>query len=316
MDSTPSASRPRAEALWRLGEQCNFRCDYCFRDGRRADGVVRWDADAVAASLDRTGRRWRLHLTGGEPFLHPDILPLCRALARDHELSINTNLSTDNVLALTSTVSPRPVHSINASIHVVEREKHGGGVEQFLDLLLEVQRRGFRIRLFYVVHPALWSRMARDLDHYRNRGVNEIYLKLFRGRHSGRTYPRAYSRAQRGWLVEHGLPPDEQNLFTGARFIGRLCGAGQSGFSIGADGSVTRCDGVADRHGHLLDGVRFESGPRPCPRLHCTCPYQGYKWTLPERSRSREAFTFARWMAARGKAEVLRRFSRRRFDSR
>jgi len=312
MDPAPSRPRPRAEALWRLGERCHFSCGYCFRDGRQGSDVVRWDADAVAAGLDRTGRRWRLHLTGGEPFLHPDILPLCRVLTRRHELSINTNLSTDNVTEFAGTVRPDGIHSVNASIHVGERERRGGGVERFLDRLLELQGRGFRIRLFYVVHPALWSRVARDLDHYRRRGVNEIYLKLFRGRESGRTYPRAYARGERSWLIEHGLPSGERNLLAGARFIGRLCSAGQSGFSIAANGDVTRCDGVADRHGHLREGIRFNSGPKPCPRLHCTCPYQGYKWALPERSRVREAVTFARWLPGRVKAEALHRLSRGR----
>src|ERR1039458_3239170 len=47
--------------------------------------------------FNSTGKIWLLHLTGGEPFFHPDFVRLCRTLTSRHFISVNSNLSSHRV---------------------------------------------------------------------------------------------------------------------------------------------------------------------------------------------------------------------------
>jgi len=70
--------------LWKTNRRCNLRCDYCFSSG--TDLAVedplcgKFSPDHIARRFDDTGQSWLIILTGGEPFLYPDVLGLCREL--------------------------------------------------------------------------------------------------------------------------------------------------------------------------------------------------------------------------------------------
>ncbi|MEV5413173.1 radical SAM protein [Thermopolyspora sp. NPDC052614] len=70
------------KALVQITERCNLHCAHCFV----SSGA--WGQDMRLEDLTRTvfprllrARVRRITLTGGEPFVHPDILEICRVLA-------------------------------------------------------------------------------------------------------------------------------------------------------------------------------------------------------------------------------------------
>ncbi len=76
---------------WHLTEECNLRCAHCYQE-KQAGGVlslagmlhVLAEFRALLAALEeRRGAPLRAHITvtGGEPFLHPEFLPLLGSLA-------------------------------------------------------------------------------------------------------------------------------------------------------------------------------------------------------------------------------------------
>ena len=274
-------SGPEYMVVWNLNSLCNFRCEYCFLSAeslsREHPDVGHYSPEHIARCFDDTGRVWRVHMSGGEPFLYPDFAELCRLLTRRHFISINTNLSSNEVMSFGATISPERVLTINAGLHLVEREKRAVGVEKYLEKFLYLQERGFKIRLEYVVYPPLLGRVKEDVEILRARGVQLVNLKMFRGTFAGRVYPGAYTEEEKNLLEEIALDSRELEILDGRHeFFGRLCAAGHRSFNMDQSGNLNRCLTIKKPHGNLFTGKsRFDKQPRPCTATLCKCPYEG-----------------------------------------
>lgn len=288
------------EADWLLLFTCNFRCPYCFfppemlgerlvPHGTPAD----WEAGFAA-----TRRRWLLHVTGGEPFLHPSFVELCDRLARRHVLSINTNLSHPSVDAFAATIDPTRVHFLNAAVHPEQRTRHGG-LAPFVERVHRLRDRGFMVLASVVMTPDAIERFP-ALDHGLRRDGIVAIPKAARGDWSGRRYPEAYTPAERAaiarwldaarpayarewaWMGEAptiAMLSDDRLLESVPDYRGRACGSGQTFVRIDPDGTVLRC-GSGERLGNVLARtVRLRDRPTPCDTTYC--PYFCEKYTRP-----------------------------------
>ena len=292
----PLSEESEYQVQWRLNERCNFRCAYCFREGRdqhRADehpDCGKYSPEHIARSFDSvfapngrknvaTGKTWRIRLTGGEPFLYPGFIALAQALTRRHRLAVNTNLSAPAVRDFADQIAPSRVHSINATLHLHEVEKRGL-MARWFETFLYFQQKGFNIRLVCLTHPLLLGRLASDLEHFRAQGVARTYVKIFRGPWNGRHYPAAFTSEERRLIQKTGLSEDEQLILDGrVCFLSLYCGAGCIAFDMDVRGTLTRCSGVKTPHGNLFEGqFNPDTQPRPCPVLTCACPYQGMRF--------------------------------------
>lgn len=94
-----------------LTDACNYRCVYCYQ-GKAPDGqpakhfMAIEDVEHIVLKIKGINPQCRVILTGGEPFLHKDILAVCRLLeVQELAFSILTNgsLIDDNVAATLAT---------------------------------------------------------------------------------------------------------------------------------------------------------------------------------------------------------------------
>lgn len=84
---------------WHITNLCNLRCKHCYQDDFSREKDLDWTglkmiADHLTATLKGWGRPACIHLTGGEPLLKQEFLPLLNRLDRNpavEELGIITN---------------------------------------------------------------------------------------------------------------------------------------------------------------------------------------------------------------------------------
>lgn len=84
---------------WHITNSCNLRCLHCYQDDFSHDQDLNWPglkevSDNLLEALKNWGRRGCIHLTGGEPFLKPELFPLLAYLNEKspvEELGIITN---------------------------------------------------------------------------------------------------------------------------------------------------------------------------------------------------------------------------------
>jgi len=87
---------------WHLTERCNLRCLHCYQDGRPAGEMTPEEIDRTITILSDTISQWSdlygipfspsINVTGGEPFLRPDLSDILASLDRNNfDVYILTN---------------------------------------------------------------------------------------------------------------------------------------------------------------------------------------------------------------------------------
>jgi len=173
--------------IWSPSLLCNLNCFYCYYDenvkfsltrqlGAKAKqkdliGILRTlkhassyprkkniDINRIVSTLDQTGRKFLICITGGEPFLIPNIMEMCTTLTRNHYIALITNLVTGNIKEFTEKIDPSRATTINASLHITEFEKRN-----LLDLYISnfhlCKNKGFGIFAFVVGHPSFLNKV-------------------------------------------------------------------------------------------------------------------------------------------------------------
>jgi MoaA/NifB/PqqE/SkfB family radical SAM enzyme len=294
----PAASSPTSapvfdyemEGDWELLWTCNYRCPYCFVSLEKLGSKIRTSAspEQWAAAFDATGKRWLIHMTGGEPTIYPDFPKLCEALTRRHLISLNSNLSRPTARALASRVDPRRVSFVNAGLHPGERLRRNG-FEAFANNARFLRDTGFRVFVTAVATPIVIANLPALAASCAAQGLH-IAPKILRTPYEGKLYPWAYTREQKNRLrtyiararehytrVYEGWPrpsidvlSDDEFLDGLPNFRGRSCSAGVRFVGISHDGEVHRCNPARSSMGNLLQGtVRFAEAPSPCDTSYC-----------------------------------------------
>ena len=277
------SSGPKYVMAWNLNSLCNFRCEYCFCSkeslSKEHPDVGKYSPGHIAGCFDNTGKTWRIHMSGGEPFVYPDYVTLTRLLTKNHYISINTNLSTGNVFQFGDAVPPGKVLTMNAGIHILEREKKKDGVSKYIEKFLYLQDKGFNIRLEYVAYPPLFSRLKKDMAFFASQGVKIVNLKMFRGTYNGKVYPHSYTEEEKEIISQKALDTREMEIMNeNVNFYRRLCSAGETSFNMDPSGNLFRCLTVKECYGNFFSSkFRMDKKPRPCPAKKCGCPYEGIR---------------------------------------
>lgn len=114
------------KALVQITERCNLHCGHCFvSSGDWGDHMpLEFIVDRVIPRLKAAGVQ-RLTLTGGEPFVHPDIMAICRAVrSAGLPLGICTNATSTSDDQIAELVGLGEVH-VNVSFDGFRPESHG-----------------------------------------------------------------------------------------------------------------------------------------------------------------------------------------------
>ncbi len=280
---------------WLINQRCNFVCKYCFFppevNAVEHAGVGSFTPQEIADRFDETNKSWWIMLTGGEPFLYPNFIEVVEKLTKNHYVMINTNFSINTVKEFADTIDPERIYSINAALHIEERERFGN-LQAYIDRVLYFQERGFQVRVEYVVYPSLFDRIEDDIKMLKDAGVEIINLKTFRGMYNGISYPSAYSKEQREYIDANALDPLEVELIdTSYSFFGKPCSSGRDFFQMDPAGDITRCGTSSKVLFNLRDGITFSETDRPCPFPKCGCPYEGIHRTDTKKAKFREIVT-------------------------
>lgn len=114
------------KALVQITERCNLHCAHCFVSSTKegTDLSLRELTDLVIPRL-RRARVERITLTGGEPFVHPGLMALCRHLADiDMPVGICTNATQTTDEQIEQLAALGNVH-VNVSLDGFRPETHG-----------------------------------------------------------------------------------------------------------------------------------------------------------------------------------------------
>lgn len=275
-------------ASWYITDRCNFDCPYCFiyhPAGAKgflksiADRVkqpsppkhdLHKELDAVLARFLETGMTFTFGFTGGEPFVFPRFIDICRSIAAHDRfmISLDTNLTMRNIDEFIEAAPPDKVEYISAALHLEERKRIYGSIDPFLDNVGTLMERGYTVVVNHVMHPDVFEGLDDVYGHCMERGVR-LKLKPFKGVHGGKAYPQSYTTEQRRLIDE--LSPTPQYDLRSRHFTGLQCKAGRNLIRIWPTGDITRCVGDYSLLGNIYTGFELYESPRPCIIETCPC---------------------------------------------
>lgn len=256
---------------WHLTNRCNFYCEYCHSQIRKVLNKEHLDEPSASLVIQRFNEivgTCAIHMSGGEPFLFPDFVQLCQGLTRRHYISINTNLSIDNLLSFSNIIDPNRVLFINAALHIAERELKNESVNKFIDNIIILQNRRFNVKALYVVYPPLIDRFADDISRLREGGVQRISPKVFKGVYNGKRYPDNYTENEKIKIMNKSKDYQFNKPYLEGQmsFTGQQCTAGKRFFKINVTGDIQRCATVKGNYGNLYLGTfKPNEVVQPCP---------------------------------------------------
>lgn len=259
--------RGQIRFTWNMLYDCNYRCSYCFFDGKWEEYKKR----NIYLSVDEWMKYWNniykkygscaILITGGEPFVYPNFVDLIRKLSAVHyPINISSNASGD----IESFVEKIDLQRVSLSISFQPEFEN---LEKFLKKLVFLRRHKCEGCINLVAYPPF----LKDLSYYEQRfkSIGEDLKKIpFWGKYQGRDYPAGYTQEERKII---GI---DDNWFNKVRKKGKICQAGHKVALIFPDGKVARCGQVGERVliGNFLDpDFRLFDKPMPCDVENCPC---------------------------------------------
>lgn len=261
---------------WEITQNCNFACEYCINpDVNLVPPPPIFSPEELKHHFDRTNKSWLILITGGEPFLYPDFVKVCKVLTEKHHLQITSNISTANVIDFANQIDPNRVFNISASWHKAERHKRNLQ-QDFEKKCLYLKEKGFNIIVNLIAYPQFIDEIENDIQHFHDLGLDTMVFG-FRGIYEGKHYPYDYPENEKALLKKYAIDDTEYKIATQEMdFFGRYCDAGRSYFSMKHNGDIGRCFSLSKKISNFFeDGIKFQEKLTPCISHNCIDCYNG-----------------------------------------
>jgi MoaA/NifB/PqqE/SkfB family radical SAM enzyme len=271
--TAPLAPFSHLSSLWIqvTGTWCNLQCTHCFnRSGPREPWLKRLDAATVRRAIaegEGLGVK-EIYFTGGEPFLHPDILDLLAAALKAAPTTVLTNgtritpLVADQLAALAA-ASPYSFE-VRISLDDVDREKNDrvrgqGAFDKAIRALRLLTDRGLlpiltATEILQTELPPGAGMYERFRDFLLSQGVRKPRVKIIPVFAMGRLSP-----GEGRLLSEETLQGFDRSLLqcTDTRVV--------------AEGGVYACPILAGLAGARLSSGSLAESLKPCALYHPAC---------------------------------------------
>ena len=262
---------------WNIGTACNYRCTYCTQRDKRDRTRLAGNIERFLASFAKLPGRWEVKLSGGEPFVHPELDSIAAGLAAlGHRISVVTNLSaTRERLASFVNAAGGRVGVFSASLHL----RYVPDLDGFLARALFVEKLLISTADSSLPKPRL------NVTTVAKRDALPGLLKLARRfAETGLTF-KIQPEKQNSRVIDYTEEERELLLALGGhnltgeidhRYLGRPCWAGACSMILDDEGEAWRCyparKARRDRLGSFLDeGFTLASSPTPCTYESCYC---------------------------------------------
>lgn len=271
--SAPTAPFVGLATLWVqiTGTWCNLECRHCINaSGPKAPWLKPLDAATIRRAIDEAEGAGvkEIYFTGGEPFLHREILPLLEralAVAPTTVLTNGTLIGPPEADALAAMAARAPYSlEIRVSLDDTDREKNDrvrgeGAWAKAVDAVRLLRARGLlpivtATEITRDEHPAGAGMYERFRDFLRAQGVERPRVKIMPvfglGRHP----------------ADPTAPLTEEDLEGFDRTVLQCADA-----RVVAAGGVYACPILAGLEGARLSPASLADSFRPAPLYHPTC---------------------------------------------
>lgn len=258
---------------WNINTTCNYRCSYCTQ--RFLDDRKRWlrDGAAFLRGFAKLEGRWEIKISGGEPFLHPNLCEIVAGLREiNHTVSVVTNFSADEQrLSAFLEAAGTALRVFSASLHL-EYVGAPAEIEAFINKAKWMQAQlppEASLNVTCVATRANLPRLEAITALFARRGLS---FKVQPEKQEREVIQ--YTQEERDLILRLGGHNGIGEI--APSYQGRPCWAGSLSFTLDDKGNAWRCYPArrfgAQYLGNFLDGsFRLARGPSACLYAYCNC---------------------------------------------
>ncbi|MBL7056149.1 radical SAM protein [Candidatus Woesearchaeota archaeon] len=280
---------------------CNYKCSFCYTPGRTEElplkhklynikekyknlllgkkNMKEVGIDNLSSGLKSFPEDTLVSISGGEPFIFPKFVELCKLITRKHDIRIATNLSHKNVYKFAEEIDAKKVYLIIGGFHIAEAEKFGN-VDSFISNVQHLKRKGFAVSVVCVMYPETFERFSKYHKLFKSNNI-DLLPRIYDGFYKMKKYPESYTEIEREFIKKYSKhyskQIEEQNtFFQNNNFQGQNCLAGKAMVFIYPDGNAYRCSDDKMYLGHIGKGnIKLLKKAKKCRVSKCSCPSWG-----------------------------------------
>lgn len=270
MGHTGDALIPGIE--WEITTRCNYRCSYC---SQKQYSSLLWKdcSDEVVESvyeiLRGSGEPWLVKLAGGEPFVHPRFLEICRWLVKSsHRVCTTTNFSApERKLDEFITATGDSLEYVVASLHPSQVKDIDGYIEK-ARYFQSAKRPATKFTVTSVAVEENMDVLKYAASRLTEYGVRFEVAPLKNNGSYVEPESSEFSEFAGRWVLKS--VKEIKHL----RSMGTVCHTGRKFCRITTEGDVLRCYNLQPLMymGNVKDGTfNWFDSVKPCLALKCTC---------------------------------------------
>jgi len=261
-------THPKVRFTWNISYDCNYRCSYCFFNGKWEEYRKR----NTYLSVDEWMKYWNaiyekhgkifLVITGGEPFIYPNFINLIKRLSK---ICFHINISTNSSMNLSKFIQEIDPKNVSVSLSF---QREFDTIDSFIERVKLVRKYNFKGCLNLVAYPPFLANLQGDKDKLKSETGEEFKIIPFFGSYKDVKYPEGYNQEERKLI---GI---DDAWFDKVQKRGDLCSAGHTSALIFPDGKVSRCGQIGEKLiiGNLFDpGFDLLDGSMTCDTEYCPC---------------------------------------------
>ncbi|MFX1392250.1 MAG: radical SAM protein [Promethearchaeota archaeon] len=250
--------------VWQPYYNCNLNCAYCIvKDLRKTTKISKINISALMKFLNETNKIFNIDISGGEPFLFPNLIESCIEITKNHYITISTNLITGKIKEFSEKIDPKRVIIIYASLHTKELENLDL-LDEFINNFHLFKERGFNISVYEVAYPPILDEIDKYKEFLQREGI-KLNFKPYIGEYKGKRYPDSYTGQE--FKIFNFKKKYEIGLFQ----RGNICNAGYNVFFINVKGNITYCFKIDKLMGKIYHNIKFRNKLIRCPVKFCPC---------------------------------------------
>ena len=259
---------PKIRFTWNISYDCNYRCSYCFFEGKWEDYRKR----NIYLSVDDWMKHWNrirekygeifLVITGGEPLIYPNFVELIKRLSK---ICAHINVSTNSSMNLLKFIKETDPEKVSISLSF---QREFDSLEAFIEKVKLVRKHNFQGCLNLVAYPPFLERLENDKKKLMLETQEEFKIIPFFGVYKGLEYPQGYTQEERQLI---GI---DDKWFNKVRRKGSLCPAGHTSVFLFPDGKVARCGQIGEKAvlGSFFDpSLQLHDKSMICDAEYCPC---------------------------------------------
>ncbi|MFA7675377.1 MAG: radical SAM protein [Endomicrobiia bacterium] len=238
---------------WDIWLYCNYDCKFCNTKTKILPDKIKSISEILNAwqNIHEKYGRCKIYITGGEPFLYPNIFEIIKKIDALHDVHITTNLSFEIDMLVSNKISNKNIF-INTTFHPFYVS-----LDTFLSKFIELQKSGYQSSVSYMCDDLQMSELLNYKKVFDSYGIN-ITPSVYNGNNNS-------NNAVKHFIMSDDITCDDVKKDSIINSTFNYCDAGKCYACVNDSGDAFVCSVRREKLGNIFDNTfRFLENTIEC----------------------------------------------------